>query len=104
MEGGAGDEGGGPLEREHEDAGDEVDDLEDGNGSDSGVEGLGEKVPEDLRPKVALQCRSNLVCIKSLALPTLHKSLAWPSNIQVLAVRTMSRAQWFLMSLPIMSF
>ena len=62
MDGGARDEAEGPLEGEHAQAEDEVDDLQDGYGLDGPVEGLCEEVPEDLGPDEALDRGAYLIC------------------------------------------
>lgn len=61
MDAGAGEQGEGPLQGDHGDAEDEVDDLEDGEGLDGDVERLGEEVPEDLGPDEALDGGADLV-------------------------------------------
>lgn len=53
VQAGAGDGGEGPLEGEHAEAEEEVDDLQDGDGLDGAVEVLGGKVEEDLGPEEA---------------------------------------------------
>jgi hypothetical protein len=64
VERGAGEEVQRPFEGEHEDAQDEVDDLEYGDGLDTAIEGLGEEVPEDLGPEKTFNRGSNLVCVE----------------------------------------
>jgi hypothetical protein len=61
MEGRAGDEAEGPLECEHAQSADEVDDLQDGEGSHGSVEGSREEVPEDLGPDEARDGGTDLV-------------------------------------------
>lgn len=61
MDAGSGEEGEGPLQGDHSHAEDQVDGLEDGGGLDGGVERLGEEVPEDLGPEVALDGGTDLV-------------------------------------------
>lgn len=61
VEAGAGDGAEGPLEGEHAEAEDEVDDLQDGDGLDGAVEILGGKVPEDLGPEEALEGGGDLI-------------------------------------------
>lgn len=61
MDAGAGDKGQGPLEGEHAEAEEEVDDLQDGDGLDGAVEVLGGKVPEDLGPEEAFKSGSDLI-------------------------------------------
>jgi hypothetical protein len=55
------DETEGPLESEHPQSKNEVDGLQNGNGSDGGVQGPGQEVPEDLGPKVSLNSGGDLV-------------------------------------------
>lgn len=52
-----------PLEREQDEAEDEVDGLQDGDRLDGRVQRLGEGVPEDLGPEVALDRGGDLVCL-----------------------------------------
>lgn len=61
MDEGAGDEGSWPVENEHEDAQEEVDDLKGGDGLDGTVERLGGEVPKDLGPDEALDGSADLV-------------------------------------------
>lgn len=61
MQTGACDEGEWPLVCDAEDSQEEVDDLEGWDGSDGGVEVLGEEVPEDLRPEEAFEGSGYLV-------------------------------------------
>ena len=51
-----------PFPGEAEDAEEEVEALEDGDGFDDGVEVDGEEVPEDLGPEEAFYGGGNLVC------------------------------------------
>jgi len=44
----------GPLPCEHDDAEDDVEDLEDGDGLHGSVEVFGEEIPEDLGPEDAV--------------------------------------------------
>lgn len=62
MDGGAGDEAERPLEGDHAQAADEVDDLQRGDGSHGPVEGSREEVPEDLGPDEAFDRSGDLVC------------------------------------------
>lgn len=61
VDAGAGEQGQRPLQSDHGDAEDEVDDLEDGEGLDHDVERVGEEVPEDLGPDEALDGGADLV-------------------------------------------
>lgn len=54
-------EGKGPFPGEDEDAEDEVDDLEVGEGFDGAVEISGEKVPEDFWPEETFERGSDLI-------------------------------------------
>lgn len=92
-------EGEGPFPGEDEDAEEEVDDLEDGEGFDGAVEIGGEEVPEDLWPEEPFERGGDLV-YGFCELLYLIKEMEG-KNLQTAAVRTMRRAQWFLMSLPI---
>lgn len=66
VDAGAGEQRQGPLQGDHGDAEDEVDDLEDGEGLDGDVERLGQEVPEDLGPDEALDGGADLVCVTVL--------------------------------------
>lgn len=57
----AGDEGGWVFPAEGEEAEQEVEALQDGDGFDGRVEGLGEEVPEDFGPEVGVQGGGELV-------------------------------------------
>lgn len=63
VEAGAGDGAEGPLEGEHAEAEEEVDDLQDGDGLDGAVEVLGGKVPEYLGPEEAFEGGGDLVFV-----------------------------------------
>lgn len=56
-----GDEGGWVFPEQREEAEEEVEALEDGDGFDGGVEGLGEEVPEDFGPEDGVQGGGELV-------------------------------------------
>lgn len=93
----------GPFPGEGEDAEEEVDELEDGDGADGGVEVGGEEVPEDFGPEEAFEGGGDLVCREHGWLVQLIVRGGWGDrgwDVQRAAVRTMRRAQWFLMSLP----
>lgn len=84
-----------------EDTEEEIDDLEDGYRLDSAIEVLGNEVPENLRPEEALYRGGDLVC-QQLAKATIRQVVTLGScNSHIDAVIMISRAQWFLMSLPI---
>lgn len=61
MDAGAGEQGEGPLQGDHGQAEEQVDDLQHGHGLDGGVERVGEEVPEDLGPEEALDGGTDLV-------------------------------------------
>lgn len=52
---GPGDKGKRVFETDDEEAGEHVEDLEDGDGFDDGVEGDGEEVPEDFGPEEGVE-------------------------------------------------
>jgi hypothetical protein len=62
VQGRAGNEAKRPLPGDHEDAEDEVDDLQEGEGLDGAVEVLGQEVPEYLGPEEAFKGGCYLVC------------------------------------------
>jgi hypothetical protein len=64
VDAGAGDEGKRPLQGDHSQTEEQVDDLEDGDGLDCGIERFGEEVPEDLGPEEALDGGADLVCLE----------------------------------------
>jgi hypothetical protein len=51
----------GPLKCEHKESEDKIDSLQHGNRFDGSIEGLGEEIPEDLRPEEAFNSSSNLI-------------------------------------------
>lgn len=65
------------------------------------VEVLGEKVPEDLGPEEAFDCCCYLVWDSELVG---FVKAVFAGDVQIAAVRTMRRAQWFLMSLPMVYY
>lgn len=60
--GGGGEEGQGPFPAEAEEAEEEVDGLEDGDGADGGVEVRGQEVPEEFWPEEGADRGGDLVC------------------------------------------
>ncbi len=99
---GEGEQGKGPFPGEGEDAEQEVDDLEDRDGAHGGVEIGGEEVPEDLGPEETFEGGGDLVCGGMLDGYSVKWGRGRRGDVQRAAVRTMRRAQWFLMSLPMM--
>lgn len=61
VEGGAGNEAERPVPGEHDETGEEVEDLEDRHRLDGAVEVLGQKVPEDFGPEEAVDGGGDLV-------------------------------------------
>ncbi len=61
VHGAAGDERQRPFPGETDDAQDEIENLEDGDGAHSAVEGFGEEIPEDLGPEEPFQGGGDLV-------------------------------------------
>lgn len=61
VDGGAGDEAEGPLEADDEEAEEEVDELQRGEGLHGAVEGLGEEIPEDFGPEEAMYGSGDLI-------------------------------------------
>jgi hypothetical protein len=127
VDSGAGDEFERPFVGEPNEAEQEVDDLENGEGLYSAIEVLGEEIPEDFGPEEAFDCGGDLVwggrvswgfmaregCSRSsqveldktrIEAPDVIKKwdtgIRLEGNVQMLAVRMMRRAQWFLMSFP----
>ena len=99
VEGGGGDGAQGPFPREDEQAEEEVDDLQDGDRLHGAVEVLGREVPEDFGPEEALQRGHDLICHGPLARH--QREGRRQDDLQAAAVKTIRRAQWFLMSFPI---
>lgn len=60
---GAGKPGEWPFKAEQEDAREEVDDLQGGDGLDRSVQRCRQEIPENLGPEEALNSGSNLVCL-----------------------------------------
>jgi len=94
-----GDEGGWVFPEQREEAEEEVEALEDGDGFDGGVEGLGEEVPEDFGPEDGVEGGGELVWGGGLVVVG-RGGEKRGGGVQMAAVRMMRRAQWFLMSLP----
>jgi hypothetical protein len=88
-----------PFPSKHEETEDQVDDLEDREGFYGSVEVLGEEVEEDFWPEESLESGCYLVC-------GLHSVRSEGKRRreyeQIAAVKIMRRAQWFLMSFPIL--
>lgn len=78
---------------------DNVENLQDGNGLDGAIEVLGEEIPEDLGPEEAVETGGYLVWESCEQLAVCSRGVE--CNLQAAAVRTMRRAQWFLINLPI---
>jgi hypothetical protein len=55
-----------PFPSETDDAEDDVDDLQYGDGLHSGIEVFGEKIPEDFGPEEAFKCSSYLIYLMRL--------------------------------------
>lgn len=90
-----------PFPAEHDDAEDEVDDLENGERFHCSIEVFCEEVPEDLWPEEAFDCGGYLICWNLLVESfESNEKDSREGDVQMEAVRTMSRAQWFLISLP----
>lgn len=89
-----------PFPGEGEDAEEEVDDLQDGDGADGGVEVGGEEVPEDFGPEEAFEGGGDLVYGEIYQFDGGEVRGRNGGDVQRAAVRTMRRAQWFLMSFP----
>ena len=62
MHAGAGHPGPWPFPPEREQAEEEVEDLQDGQGLDGAVEGFGQEVPEDFGPEESFEGGGDLVC------------------------------------------
>ena len=94
-----------PLVGEGEDGEDEVDGLQDGDGLDGGVEVLGQEVEEEFRPEVGFEGRGDVVWRMEgdgQYVRFVSPGCVGYFDVQADAARTMSRAQWFLMSLPML--
>jgi hypothetical protein len=87
-----------PFPGECDDAEDDVDDLQNGEGLDGAIEVFGEKIPEDLGPEEGFE-RSGYLIWDGLGL-VLGSILDSGGDLQAAAVRTTRRAQWFLINLP----
>ena len=73
--------------------------MEDRDGLDGAVEVLGREVPEDLGPEEAIDGGGDLVWEKEFSIQSDIISLH-VVDVQAAAVRTISRAQWFLINFP----
>lgn len=91
-----------PLIGKAEDAEEEIDNLESRNGLNSAVEVLGKEIPENLGPEKAFNRGRNLVCWL-LAKGPFGACGFGKKDVHMAAVSTMRRAQWFLISLPMVS-
>ena len=89
-----------PLHRKREDSEHNVDDLQVWEGVNEDIEVAGEDVPEDLGPEEAFNTGTDLNWIQALAIPM----PTGPLELHILpaAVMRTKRAQWFLMSFPIL--
>jgi hypothetical protein len=72
--------------------------LQNRNGLDGGVEVLGQEVEEEFRPEKAFDCAGDLIW-RAGQFPTLEFR---ERDSQHADVRTTRRAQWFLISLPML--
>lgn len=102
VDAGAGDEDEGVLPCDHPQAHDHVDDLQYRERLHCRVERLGQKVEEDLWPEEALESGGDLVCVMCKR-PLFGSCSLVRYHLQTPAVRVMSLAQWFLISLPMLT-
>ena len=92
-----------PFPRQCSDAHDQIDDLQDGNRFDGGIEAVCDKVPEDLGPKEAFDRGANLPYKPEVRLRldlTGKKRRKTDQHLQAAADKMMRRAQWFLIRRP----
>ena len=87
-----------PFPRQAHEAEEEIEDLKNGYRLYSAVQVLSEEVPEDLGPEKALYCCCYLVCWMSVC----ESDNMSDRVVHIAAVRQINRAQWFLMSFPIL--
>lgn len=92
-----------PFPGEYEDAKQEIEDLEYGDRLDRAVEVLGGEVPEDFGPEEALDRSKDLVYPKSSQHTTRREKGYSDVDVHAAAVRMIRRAQWFLMSFPMIA-
>jgi hypothetical protein len=106
VEGSAGDEVEWPFPCQEQQAKDDVDDLQYRQRLYRRIERLRQPVPEDLWPEEPFYAGTNLICDPELEIEPKRpppRLLVRLRNLHVAAVRTISLAQWFLISLPILS-
>lgn len=91
-----------PFIGKGKDAEEKIEQLENGDRLNDGVKVGGSKVPEDLGPEEAFDCSGDLVWRTQSDQHTDDINMKVRNvNLQIAAVITTRRAQWFLMSLPI---